>query len=68
MWLGAGILGGFTGATEVVAHRFWELSGLTAFQARNEFFEHIGLIGGLVVVALLAEERNRWSGKGGNVS
>jgi uncharacterized membrane protein YphA (DoxX/SURF4 family) len=59
VWLGAGILGGFTAATEFVAHRFWELSGLAEFQARNEFFEHIGLVGGLVMVALLAEERNR---------
>lgn len=57
--LGAGILAGFTGATEFVAHRFWELSGAAEFQARNEFFEHLGLVGGLVMVALLAEERNR---------
>jgi uncharacterized membrane protein YphA (DoxX/SURF4 family) len=62
VWLGAGMLGVFTGATEFVAHRFWELRGLAAFQARNEFFEHIGLVGGLVMVALLAEERNRRTG------
>jgi hypothetical protein len=49
----------FTGATEFVAHRFWELSGLAEFQDRNEFFEHLGLVAGLVMVALLAEERNR---------
>jgi uncharacterized membrane protein YphA (DoxX/SURF4 family) len=59
VWLGAGMLGVFTGATEFVAHRFWELSGLAEFQARNEFFEHIGLVGGFIMVALLAEERNR---------
>jgi uncharacterized membrane protein YphA (DoxX/SURF4 family) len=64
VWLGAGILAVFTGATEFVAHRFWELSGVAEFQARNEFFEHLGLIAGLVMVALLAEERNRRSGGG----
>ena len=62
VWLGAGILAGFTGATEFVAHRFWELSGAAEFQARNEFFEHLGLVAGLVMVALLAEERNRRGG------
>jgi uncharacterized membrane protein YphA (DoxX/SURF4 family) len=62
VWLGAGMLGVFTGATEFVAHRFWELSGLARFQARNEFVEHIGLVGGLIMVALLAEERNRRGG------
>jgi uncharacterized membrane protein YphA (DoxX/SURF4 family) len=62
VWLGAGILAVFTGATEVIAHRFWELSGSAEFQARNEFFEHLGLVAGLVMVALLAEERNRRAG------
>jgi uncharacterized membrane protein YphA (DoxX/SURF4 family) len=59
VWLGAGILAVFTGATEFVAHRFWELSGVAEFQARNEFFEHLGLVAGFIMVALLAEERNR---------
>jgi uncharacterized membrane protein YphA (DoxX/SURF4 family) len=58
-WLGAGILGVFTAATEVVAHRFWELSGQARFEARNEFFEHLGLVGGFTLVAVLAEERRR---------
>jgi uncharacterized membrane protein YphA (DoxX/SURF4 family) len=59
VWLGAGLLAGFTGATEFVAHRFWELSGLAEFQARNEFFEHLGLARGVIKVALLGEQRNR---------
>jgi uncharacterized membrane protein YphA (DoxX/SURF4 family) len=62
VWLGAGMLGVFTGATEFVAHRFWELSGAAEFQARNEFFEHLGLVAGFIMVALLAEERNRRGG------
>ena len=59
VWLGAGMLGVFTGATEFVAHRFWQLSGAAEFQERNEFFEHLGLVAGFIMVALLAEERNR---------
>ena len=39
IWLGSGMLGGFTAATTVVAHRFWELSGQARFEARNEFFD-----------------------------
>ena len=59
IWLGSGMLGGFTAATTVVAHRFWELSGQARFEARNEFFEHFGLVAGFVLVALLAEDRKR---------
>ena len=59
VWLGAGMLAVFTGATEFVAHRFWELSGASAFQERNEFVEHLGLVAGFIMVALLAEERSR---------
>lgn len=62
VWLGAGLLAGFTGATEFVAHRFWEMSGAVQFQERNEFFEHLGLVAGFIMVALLAEERNRRTG------
>jgi uncharacterized membrane protein YphA (DoxX/SURF4 family) len=59
IWLGAGILAVFTAATNVVAHRFWEFSGQVRFESRNEFFEHLGLVGGFVLVAILAEERQR---------
>ena len=59
VWLGAGILAVFTATANVVAHRFWEFSGQAKFESRNEFFEHLGLVGGFVVVAILAEERQR---------
>jgi uncharacterized membrane protein YphA (DoxX/SURF4 family) len=59
IWLGAGILAAFTAATNVVVHRFWEFSGQARFDSRNEFFEHLGLVGGLILVAILAEERRR---------
>ncbi|MDB5459595.1 MAG: DoxX family protein [Caulobacteraceae bacterium] len=59
VWLGAGMLGVFTAATEIIAHRFWELSGAALFAHRNEFFEHLGLIAGLVMVARLARRDER---------
>jgi uncharacterized membrane protein YphA (DoxX/SURF4 family) len=63
MWLGAGILAVFTAATNVIVHRFWEFSGQAKFESRNEFFEHLGLVGGFVLVAILAEERRRLRGR-----
>ncbi|MDB5475957.1 MAG: hypothetical protein JWP49_1468 [Phenylobacterium sp.] len=59
VWLGAGMLAVFTALTQVIAHRFWELSGAAEFAARNEFFEHFGLIAGFVMVAALARARRR---------
>ncbi|HXA40565.1 MAG TPA: DoxX family protein [Phenylobacterium sp.] len=62
VWLGAGMLASLTGATEIVAHRFWELSGPAEFAARNEFFEHLGLIAGLVLVTATARARRQAAG------
>jgi uncharacterized membrane protein YphA (DoxX/SURF4 family) len=59
VWLGAGMLAVLTGATEIIAHRFWELSGAAEFAARSEFFEHLGLIAGLVLVTAVARTRHR---------
>lgn len=53
-WLGAGMLGVFTALTIPIAHDFWTMSGA---QARTELFfvvEHIGLIGGLMLAAILS--------------
>jgi uncharacterized membrane protein YphA (DoxX/SURF4 family) len=62
VWLGAGMLAGLTGATEIIAHRFWELSGAAEFTARNEFFEHLGMIAGLVLVTAAARARHQAAG------
>jgi uncharacterized membrane protein YphA (DoxX/SURF4 family) len=62
VWLGAGMLAGLTGATEIIAHRFWELSGAAEFAARNEFFGHLGLIAGLVLVTAMARARHQAAG------
>ncbi len=50
-WVGALALAGFTLMATFVANRFWEMSQPARFMAENGFFEHIGLVGGFVLVA-----------------
>ena len=50
-WLGALSLALFTLAASVVANPFWAMAGEARFLATNAFFEHVGLAGGLVLVA-----------------
>ena len=53
-WLGALALAAFTLMATFVALRFWELAvGQERFMAANSFFEHLGLIGGFLLVAWL---------------
>jgi uncharacterized membrane protein YphA (DoxX/SURF4 family) len=59
LWLGAGMLGVFTLLAAITANAFWTLpAGHDRFMATNAFFEHMGLIGGFLLVALL-ERRER---------
>jgi uncharacterized membrane protein YphA (DoxX/SURF4 family) len=52
-WLGALALAGFTLLATLVALRFWELApGMERSMAANAFFEHIGLAGAFVIVAI----------------
>jgi uncharacterized membrane protein YphA (DoxX/SURF4 family) len=50
-WAGALVLAGFTLFATSVANRFWEMVPPERFMAANAFFEHIGLIGGFILVA-----------------
>ncbi|RST55876.1 DoxX family protein [Variovorax sp. MHTC-1] len=50
-WLGALALAGFTLLATFVALRFWEMAPPERFMAANSFFEHMGLVGGFVLVA-----------------
>ncbi|HEX7874307.1 MAG TPA: DoxX family protein [Sphingobium sp.] len=51
-WLGAGMLGVFTGLAALTANAFWAMEqGPDRAMAMNAFFEHIGLIGGFVLAA-----------------
>jgi uncharacterized membrane protein YphA (DoxX/SURF4 family) len=59
-WAGAAYLGLFTLAANLVANRFWELSGAARTMSENGFFEHLGLAGAFMLVAWIdIEERRR---------
>jgi transmembrane protein len=57
-WLGAGLLAVFTLATIPLAHHFWNMNGDVAFLEKTIAQEHIALIGGLVLAAMLADLRS----------
>lgn len=60
VWLGAGMLGVFTLLAAFTANAFWTMPpGPERFAATNAFFEHLGLIGGFVLAALVAEQAKR---------
>lgn len=50
-WIGALALASFTLAATFVANRFWEMGLPERSMAANSFFEHLGLVGGLLLVA-----------------
>lgn len=50
-WLGALWLAVFTLIATFVANRFWEVPLPQRFAMENSFFEHLGLIGGFLLVA-----------------
>lgn len=55
-WLGAGALGVFTAAATLIAHPFWQVADpIARFHERNTFLEHVGLVGGLMLAAILQE-------------
>ncbi len=59
-WLGAGALGVFTAVATLIAHPFWDIAEpMARFHERNTFLEHAGLIGGLVLAAVLTHRRRR---------
>lgn len=57
VWLGAGMLGVFTLLAAFVANDFWTMQGQERFMATNAFFEHLGLVGGFVLVAIVPLQR-----------
>ena len=50
-WLGAIALAAFTLAATFVANRFWSAPPADRFVLKNGFFEHLGLVGGFLLVA-----------------
>jgi uncharacterized membrane protein YphA (DoxX/SURF4 family) len=54
VWLGTGMLGFFTFLAALTVNAFWTMpAGQARFMAANAFFEHLGLIGGFILVALV---------------
>ncbi len=62
-WCGALWLATFTLFATFTANRFWELLPPQRFMVENSFFEHVGLIGGFLLVAWLDLSRSdgAWS-------
>jgi uncharacterized membrane protein YphA (DoxX/SURF4 family) len=54
VWLGAGGLGVLTAVAMLTANDFWAKTDHDRFMAVNAFFEHLGLIAGLVLISLLS--------------
>ena len=52
-WLGAGALGVFTALATVLAHQFWTLDGVEHARELNTFLEHLAIIAGFVLVAMI---------------
>lgn len=50
-WLGALALAVFTLAATFLANRYWDMAPPERFAATNSFFEHLGLVGGFLLVA-----------------
>jgi uncharacterized membrane protein YphA (DoxX/SURF4 family) len=59
VWLGAGGLGVLTAVAMVTANDFWARIGQDRFMATNAFFEHLGLVAGLVLISLLSLREQR---------
>jgi uncharacterized membrane protein YphA (DoxX/SURF4 family) len=59
VWLGAGGIGVLTLIASLAANDFWNMQGHARFLGINSFFEHMGLIAGCVMAALLAEHEQR---------
>jgi uncharacterized membrane protein YphA (DoxX/SURF4 family) len=58
-WLGALALAGFTVMATFLANRYWTMTGEARFMNANAFYEHLGLAGGFLVVAIDDLKRQR---------
>jgi len=58
-WLGAGMLAVFTMLATLMAHQFWNFAGADRNHQMATFFEHVAIVGGFAVAALLVNGRVR---------
>jgi uncharacterized membrane protein YphA (DoxX/SURF4 family) len=66
-WVGALWLAGFTFIANLLANAFWTVQGAARFPQQNAFFEHWGLIGGLLLVAWIdLHDRLAYHARGAN--
>ncbi|MCG6206391.1 DoxX family protein [Rhodopseudomonas sp. HC1] len=61
VWLGAGALGVLTLVAMLTANAFWAAPVAERWMLTNAFFEHLGLIAGLVLVAILSGRKRSTS-------
>ena len=54
VWIGAAILSAFTLAATLLAHNFWAKPEGAWLRDATTFFEHMGLVAGLGLAAMLA--------------
>ena len=66
-WIGALCLAGFTLLATFVANRFWQIPLPDRFGVENAFFEHLGLVGGFLLVAYLDLRETIFSMERGHV-
>ncbi len=58
-WLGAAALALFTLATIPLAHDFWNMQGQAAFVEKLWAQEHMSIVGGLILAAIVADLSSR---------
>lgn len=58
-WIGAAALAGFTILATLYAHAFWLKPAGERFLHQNIFFEHVSIVGGLVLLAVLSARPSR---------
>lgn len=58
-WIGAAALAGFTAIATLFAHAFWLKPAAERLLHQNIFFEHVSIIGGLALLAILAARSTR---------
>jgi uncharacterized membrane protein YphA (DoxX/SURF4 family) len=58
-WLGALALAAFTLAANFVANRWWSAPATERFMLENGFFEHLGLVGGFLLVAWVDRDERK---------
>jgi uncharacterized membrane protein YphA (DoxX/SURF4 family) len=58
VWLGADGLGVLTAVAMLVANNFWAAPAGAQLHVADDFFEHVGLVAGFVLVALMADRNS----------